>query len=152
MPLLPRTAAALQPQLLLPWLPCTAAALQPHSCVPARCTTASNLHHSPGHWHQLALAAPPLPAQGFPSPAASPALQDLLNSVLQQGAELDHAQVLALLSARGADMAAVCSAADELRRRTCGEDVSYVVNRNINYTNVRRAGCGAACLPACLPA
>lgn len=37
---------------------------------------------------------------------------------------------------RGADHAAVCAAADLLRRRMCGDDVSYVVNRNINYTNV----------------
>jgi FO synthase len=30
----------------------------------------------------------------------------------------------------------VCGAADELRREVCGDDVTYVVNRNINYTNV----------------
>jgi hypothetical protein len=82
------------------------------------------------------------PLQGFPSPAASPATARLLESVLQRGEELGAAQVEALLGARGADMAAVCAAADALRRRTCGDDVSYVVNRNINYTNV-----GARCLP-----
>lgn len=40
-------------------------------------------------------------------------------------------------AARGADFAAVCAAADELRRWVCGDTVTYVVNRNINYTNVR---------------
>lgn len=40
------------------------------------------------------------------------------------------------VAARGADFTAVCQAADKLRRRVCGEDVTYVVNRNINYTNV----------------
>ena len=33
-------------------------------------------------------------------------------------------------------MQAVQQAADELRARMCGDTVSYVVNRNINYTNV----------------
>ncbi len=39
-------------------------------------------------------------------------------------------------AARGGDFAAVCTAADQLRRRVHGERVTYVVNRNINYTNV----------------
>ena len=46
-----------------------------------------------------------------------------------------------LLRARGGDFDAVCAAADALRREQCGDVVSYVVNRNINYTNV----CGLAC-------
>jgi FO synthase len=41
-----------------------------------------------------------------------------------------------LFAARGAQFDAVCEAADELRRRTVGDTVRYVVNRNINYTNV----------------
>ena len=41
-----------------------------------------------------------------------------------------------LFSARGSDFAAVCRAADQLRQQRCGERVSYVVTRNINYTNV----------------
>jgi hypothetical protein len=126
--------------------------LHHHSLKPLQLT----LHHCPKP-EAIAIASaawrrpPPLPAQGFASPAASPAIQQLLGSLLQQqGAELDEAQVTALLSARGADMAAVCAAADELRRRACGDDVSYVVNRNINYTNVR-PGLQAAEPPASLP-
>jgi FO synthase len=49
---------------------------------------------------------------------------------------LDEDQVTALFGARGADLAAVLAAADALRREVCGDTVSYVVNRNINYTNV----------------
>jgi FO synthase len=41
-----------------------------------------------------------------------------------------------LFGARGDDFYKVCEAADELRRRVCGDEVTYVVNRNINYTNI----------------
>ena len=41
-----------------------------------------------------------------------------------------------LFSARGPDYRAVCAAADALRRDTVGDRVAYVVNRNINYTNI----------------
>jgi hypothetical protein len=46
-----------------------------------------------------------------------------------------------LLSARGVDMTAVVAAADALRSTVCGDVVSYVVNRNINYTNVCTYAC-----------
>ena len=46
-----------------------------------------------------------------------------------------------LLRARGADADAVYAAADARRRETCGDVVSYVVNRNINYTNVCELSC-----------
>lgn len=36
----------------------------------------------------------------------------------------------------GCGVQAVCSAADELRRRVCGDEVSYTVNRNINYSEM----------------
>ncbi len=49
---------------------------------------------------------------------------------------LDQEQIVALFSARGDDLATVCAAADELRQQVCGDRVSYVVNRNINYTNL----------------
>ncbi len=39
------------------------------------------------------------------------------------------ADVELLLSARGADMEAVCRAADLLRQRVCGDEVTFVVNR-----------------------
>jgi FO synthase len=46
------------------------------------------------------------------------------------------------LRARGRDFGAVLAAADELRREVCGNTVSYVVTRNINYTNVCYFRCG----------
>lgn len=49
--------------------------------------------------------------------------------------------VAALFSARGTDYHLVCEAADELRRRMVGDVATYVVNRNINYTNI----CGYRC-------
>ncbi len=55
---------------------------------------------------------------------------------VERGEELEEAQVASLLGARGPDVVAVCEAADRLRCETVGDDVTFVVNRNINYTNV----------------
>jgi FO synthase len=52
------------------------------------------------------------------------------------GGELSEDALVTLFAARGDDFHAVCAAADALRRVTCGDDVSYVVTRNINYTNI----------------
>ncbi|MFQ3200654.1 MAG: FO synthase, partial [Zhongshania sp.] len=49
---------------------------------------------------------------------------------------LSENDIVRLFSARGSDFSAVCRAADQLRQQRCGEQVSYVVTRNINYTNV----------------
>lgn len=54
----------------------------------------------------------------------------------QEGVGLDEAQIVALFAARGDDFWHVCDAADALRRDHVGNDVTYVVNRNINYTNI----------------
>ncbi len=48
---------------------------------------------------------------------------------------------LALFAATGPSLEAVASLADELRQATVGDDVTYVVNRNINFTNVCYTGC-----------
>jgi FO synthase len=58
-----------------------------------------------------------------------------------EGAPLGEADIGSLFAARGSDFAAVCAAADRLRFRRNGDTVSYVVNRNINYTNVCTYGC-----------
>ena len=50
--------------------------------------------------------------------------------------ELNEAEIARLIRARGDDFNAVVQAADALRTRQNGERVSYVVNRNINYTNI----------------
>jgi FO synthase len=56
--------------------------------------------------------------------------------------ELDEDGITALFQARGAELGAVLAAADELRRETNGDQVTYVVTRNINYTNVCYFRCG----------
>lgn len=56
-------------------------------------------------------------------------------------AGLTDAQALALMTAEGDLLEQVCRLADDLRRDTVGEEVTYVVNRNINFTNVCYVGC-----------
>ena len=56
-------------------------------------------------------------------------------------AGLTDPQYLALITGDGADLDAVTSLADAVRRDTVGDDVTYVVNRNINVTNVCYVGC-----------
>ncbi len=48
----------------------------------------------------------------------------------------------ALFASRGDQVDAIAWTADQLRRRTVGDEVSYVVNRNINYTNMCYFRCG----------
>lgn len=52
------------------------------------------------------------------------------------GKELSEEDIILLLTARGDRFDAICAAADEVRRQVNGDVVSYVVTRNINYTNV----------------
>ena len=54
----------------------------------------------------------------------------------QTATGLSEQDITTLFTARDDDFAAVCRVADALRQARCGSDVSYVVNRNINYTNV----------------
>jgi FO synthase len=54
----------------------------------------------------------------------------------QRGDALEETEIIGLFRARGEDFAAICGAADELRRDVNGDVVSYVVTRNINYTNI----------------
>ncbi|MEU1963873.1 bifunctional FO biosynthesis protein CofGH [Micromonospora sediminicola] len=52
-----------------------------------------------------------------------------------------EAMALALFGADGAALDALCRIADDVRRDAVGDDVTYVVNRNINFTNVCYVGC-----------
>ncbi len=61
---------------------------------------------------------------------------DQLLTAAQAGSPLSEDEIVRLFAARDQDFQAVCQAADELRARTAGDTVRYVVNRNINYTNV----------------
>ena len=52
------------------------------------------------------------------------------------GEALTEADIVRLFEARGEEFTAVCEAADRLRRKVNGDTVTYVVTRNINYTNI----------------
>jgi FO synthase len=56
--------------------------------------------------------------------------------------ELGEEEIVRLFRARGRERDRVFAAADRLRRETCGDDVTYVVTRNIQYTNVCYFRCG----------
>jgi FO synthase len=58
-----------------------------------------------------------------------------------QGGELSFDQALQLATAEGPALDALIVAADALRRETVGDAITYVVNRNINFTNVCFVGC-----------
>src|SRR5258707_5786461 len=57
------------------------------------------------------------------------------------GTELTFEQGLLLATAQGSAVEALVAVADELRRETVGDAITYVVNRNINFTNVCFVGC-----------
>lgn len=70
----------------------------------------------------------------------APPVRDVLQSVLE-GRELSFELGLRLATAAGADLEALVTVADYLRSETVGGTVTYVVNRNINFTNVCFVGC-----------
>ena len=83
---------------------------------------------SPGALTLPRLAAPLLNA-------ADAALAGLVERAAQ-GERLDTSAIETLFAARDADQAHVMAAADRLRQAVAGDTVRYVVNRNINYTNI----------------
>ena len=58
------------------------------------------------------------------------------------GEQLGEDELVRLFEARGEERSRVLAAADRLRREVCGDDVTYVVTRNIQYTNVCYFRCG----------
>ncbi|MDH4279167.1 MAG: 5-amino-6-(D-ribitylamino)uracil--L-tyrosine 4-hydroxyphenyl transferase CofH, partial [Acidimicrobiia bacterium] len=55
---------------------------------------------------------------------------------VRAGQEAGFDELLTLFRARGSEAAAVAALADDLRRGIVGDEITYVINRNINYTNV----------------
>jgi FO synthase len=70
-----------------------------------------------------------------------PAVRAALRHAETDPAGLTDAEYLALLSADGGDLDALAALADDVRADVNGADVTYVVNRNINFTNVCYTGC-----------
>jgi FO synthase len=88
-----------------------------------------------GGWEAIAAAVPAPRARLTHDVAAA------LRVARDRPATLTEQQALALITADGTDLDAVCALADDVRRDTVGDDVTYVVNRNINFTNVCYTGC-----------
>ena len=71
----------------------------------------------------------------------SPAVGHILDRALA-GADITVDEATSLFDADGSDLPALTAAADYLRAKTAGDVVTYVVNRNINFTNVCVKACG----------
>ncbi len=84
-------------------------------------------------WYSGASVAPPVLVPGRPS--ATGAVRAVLDGV-RAGQEVGEDEIVTLFAARGPEVAAVAELADELRAEAVGETVTWVHNRNINYTNV----------------
>jgi FO synthase len=98
---------------------------------------AEALGREPGEtWYSGVEVEPPAV---LPVPAGSAraggAVGEVLAGVLL-GQDVDVDEIVTLFSARGPEVAAVAEVADELRQRAVGDVVTFVSNRNINYTNV----------------
>lgn len=88
-------------------------------------------------------AASALPELWDKAPALRPAasLSPIIDRAMR-GDEPSEEGIVTLFSAQGSALGDVCRAANELRRQVCGDEVTYVVTRNINYTNVCFFRCG----------
>jgi len=75
-------------------------------------------------------AVPPAPVPTFRSPV------DEVLAGVAAGAEVGEDEIVTLFSARGPELRAVAAMADALREHAVGDVVTWVANRNINYTNV----------------
>ncbi len=80
---------------------------------------------------RLASLAPQPPSAGLAA----------LRAAEKDPGNLTDEHALTLMTAEGDLLREVCRLADDLRRETVGDDVTYVVNRNINFTNVCYVGC-----------
>ena len=84
-------------------------------------------------WYSGAPATPPdLISDDRP---ISGAVAEVIEGV-RRGQEAGRSELRTLFSARGPEVAAVARLADDLRKEIVGDEITYVVNRNINYTNV----------------
>src|ERR1043165_5744785 len=71
----------------------------------------------------------------------SPQTAEILDRALS-GKDITVDEATRLFDADGSDLLAMIAAADDLRSRTVGDVVTYVINRNINFTNVCVKACG----------
>jgi FO synthase len=93
-----------------------------------------------GDWDELRRRLPAQLPTGAPERLDAD-LRAALSAAADDPAGLTDAQALTLFSADGPALDALCAVADDLRRDAVGDDVTYIVNRNINFTNVCYTGC-----------
>ncbi|MEU6508703.1 bifunctional FO biosynthesis protein CofGH [Streptomyces sp. NPDC046942] len=90
-----------------------------------------------GDWEALREAAAP----GMAPERIDTDVRQALRTAADDPTKLTDAEALALLHADGPALDALCRVADDVRRSAVGDDVTYIVTRNINFTNVCYTGC-----------
>ncbi|KOV66207.1 bifunctional FO biosynthesis protein CofGH [Streptomyces sp. MMG1121] len=90
-----------------------------------------------GDWEALREAAVP----GMAPERIDTDVRQALRTAADDPTKLTDAEALALLHADGPALDALCRVADDVRRSAVGDDVTYIVTRNINFTNVCYTGC-----------
>jgi FO synthase len=93
--------------------------------------------HRSTQWYSGANNPPPQLLNRIPENFAvrSNPIQNII-AAHRRGEEVDEAAIITLLAARGPEVSFIAEYADELRQATVGDTVTWVHNRNINYTNV----------------
>ncbi|SEL18074.1 FO synthase [Rhodococcus maanshanensis] len=102
--------------------------------------TRSDLGSAFGDWDSVREQVLELSNQGAPVRLDSEVLAALRSAERDPGACTDD-EYRALATAEGEGLEAMVALADALRRDAVGDDVTYVVNRNINFTNICYTGC-----------
>ncbi|WP_211124133.1 bifunctional FO biosynthesis protein CofGH [Streptomyces yatensis] len=90
-----------------------------------------------GDWEALREAAAP----GMVPSRIDGDVKAALAQAADDPTKLTDPEALALFHADGPALDALCRIADDLRRAAVGDDVTYIVTRNINFTNVCYTGC-----------
>jgi FO synthase len=97
-----------------------------------------------GDWAEVGARITPEPAGGTAAARTGRMDAQVLSALRHAEADpaaLTDAEALALLDCDGAELEALAGLADDIRRDTVGDQVTYVVTRNINFTNVCYTGC-----------
>ena len=94
-----------------------------------------------GDWAEIKGRLGEQPAAAARGRGLDAGMSAALRQAERDPAALTDDQALTLLAADGDALEALTTLADGMRRDTVGDDVTYVVNRNINFTNVCYTGC-----------
>ena len=91
--------------------------------------------HRSTAWYSGATNPPAVLVPGTSTIGPSSPVKRVLDRV-DEGAPIDHLDIVTLFAARGPEVAAIAETADRLRHEAVGDTITWVHNRNINYTNV----------------